>query len=127
MGDLKGVLEHVLTVAGAVLEPSQELDQLGMQVVDAQLEGSGLAFALDDGVDLLLGLLDHLFDAGGMDPAVDDELFKGDPCDLSSDGVEAREDDRLGGIVYDQVYAGSGLDGPDIAALAADDAALHLV
>ena len=47
--------------------------------------------------------------------------------DLAADGVEARQHDGLGGVVDDQVDAGRLLEGPDVAALAADDPALHLV
>ena len=46
---------------------------------------------------------------------------------LAAHGIEAGDDDRLGSIVDDDVYAGEGLEGADVAALAADDAALHLV
>ena len=63
----------------------------------------------------------------GMDPAVGDELGDREAGDLAADRVEAREDDRLGGVVDDQVDAGRLLEGADVAALAADDPALHLV
>ena len=43
MRDLDGVLEHVLAVAGAVLQPAEQLDELGVQAVDAGLEGRLLA------------------------------------------------------------------------------------
>ena len=62
-----------------------------------------------------------------MDPAVGDQLRDGDPGDLATDRVEARQDDRLGRVVDDQVDAGRLLEGADVATLAADDATLHLV
>ncbi len=62
-----------------------------------------------------------------MDAAVGDELGDGEPGDLAADRVEARQDDRLGRVVDDQVDPGRLLEGPDVAALAADDPALHLV
>ena len=42
-------------------------------------------------------------------------------------GSKPRQDDRLGRVVDDQVDAGGLLEGPDVAAFTADDAALHLV
>ena len=42
-------------------------------------------------------------------------------------GSKPGEDDRLGRVVDDQVDAGRLLEGADVAALAADDPALHLV
>src|SRR5207248_1081615 len=65
--------------------------------------------------------------APGMDASVRDQLRQGKPGDLPADGVEARQDDGLGRVVDDQVYARGLLKGTDVAALAADDAALHLV
>jgi hypothetical protein len=62
-----------------------------------------------------------------VDPAVGDQLRQGDPGDLAADRVEARQDHGLGRVVDDQVDAGRLLEGTDVAALAADDAALHLV
>ena len=98
-----------------------------MQTVDVRLEDGALALGLDGGVDLLLGLGDHFLDAGGMDAAVLNELFERDARDFTPHGVEARERDGLGRVVDDEVAAGERLDGADVAALAADDAALHLV
>ena len=47
--------------------------------------------------------------------------------DLAAHRVEAGEDDRLGRVVDDDVHAGDDLEGADVAALAADDAPLHVV
>ena len=48
-------------------------------------------------------------------------------ADLAADRVEAAEQHRLGGVVDDQVDPGDLLEGADVAALAADDPALHVV
>ncbi len=50
-----------------------------------------------------------------------------DAADLAADRVEAREDDGLWGVIDDEVDARERLESPDVAALAADDAALHVV
>ena len=47
--------------------------------------------------------------------------------DLAADPVERREHDRLRRVVDDEVDAGEVLERADVAALAADDAALHVV
>ena len=54
-------------------------------------------------------------------------FVSGEAGDLAADRVEARQHDRLGRVVDDQVDAGRLLEGADVAALAADDPALHLV
>ena len=124
---LDDVVEHVLAVARPVLQPAEELDQLRRQARHAGLVGGRLAGLADDQVDLGAGLGDDLLDPAGVDPAVADELRQREPGDLAADRVEARQDDRLRGVVDDQVDAGRLLEGPDVAALAADDPALHLV
>lgn len=40
VGNLKGMLEHVLTKRGAVAKSTQGLNDLGMQIVDTGIEGS---------------------------------------------------------------------------------------
>ena len=77
--------------------------------------------------ELRLDLLDDLFDARRMDAAVGDQALEGDAGDLAAVGIEAGEDHRLGRVVDDQVDAGGELEGADVAPLAADDPALHLV
>ena len=94
---------------------------------NAGLVGGRFAGLAHDEVDLGAGLGDDLLDAARVDAAVGDELGQGDPGDLAADRVEARQDDRLGRVVDDQVDAGGLLEGADVAALAADDPALHLV
>ena len=46
---------------------------------------------------------------------------------LAAHGIESGYDHGFGRVVDDQVHAGGGLQGADVAALAADDAALHIV
>ena len=63
----------------------------------------------------------------GVDAAVSNQLLQRNPGDFPPDGVKAGEGDGLGGVVDDQVDAGQRLEGADVAALPADDPALHLV
>ena len=98
-----------------------------MEVVEARVEDGLLAGLLDLLGHIRLGLVEHLLDARGMDAAVLDEALERDAADLAADRVEAREDDCLRRVVDDQVDAGELLEGADVAALAADDAALHVV
>ena len=127
MRDLDGVLEHVLTVARTVMQAAEQLHQLGVQAAHAGLEHRALTLGLDDGVHLAAGLGDHLLDVGGMDAAVGDQFFERQTCDLAAHRLEAGDGDGLGRIVDDEVDARERFNGADVAALAADDASLHLV
>ncbi len=63
----------------------------------------------------------------GMDAAVLQQLLERQAGDLAAHAVEAREDHGVRRVVDDEVDAGEVLEGADVAALAADDAALHVV
>ncbi len=125
MRALDRVLEHVLAVRGAVVQPAEHLDQLGMQAVHVGLERCLLARLDHLLLDLGLGLEVHLLDPGGMDAAVGDQALDGQPGDLTADAVEGRQHHRLGRVVDDDVDAGEVLERADVAALATDDAALR--
>jgi hypothetical protein len=62
-----------------------------------------------------------------VDAPVLDQPLERDPRRLAADRVERGQHDGLGGVVDDDVHAGGLLEGADVAALPADDAALHLV
>ncbi len=126
-GDLDGVREDVLAEGGAVAQRAQGLHELGVQVVDAGVEGGLLAGLADALVDEGLGLLVELLDAGGVDAAVGDEVLERDAGGLAANGVEARQRHGLGGVVDDERDARDLLERADVAPLAADDAALEVV
>ena len=126
-GHFQGVLEHVLGVAGAVLELAEQAHELGVDAVNAAVEGGLLADLTDLDVKFLLALLDDVLNAGGMDTAVGNEALQGHLGDLALERRKGRQDDGLGGVVDDEVDAGGGFQGADVAAFAADDAALHFL
>ena len=75
----------------------------------------------------LPGGVEDLLDAVRVDPPVQHQLLQREPADLAAYRVEAGQQHRLRRVVDDQVDPGDRLERPDVAALAADDAALHLV
>src|SRR5215471_8553649 len=125
--DFLGVLEDVLAVRGAVLEPPEKLDELRVEVRDRELQRRRLAFLADLFPQLGADLLYDLFDAGRMDAAVRDQLLQRHPGDLAAKRLEGRDDDRLRGVVDDQVHACRRLERANVAPLAADDAAFQVV
>ena len=124
---LDRVLQDILTVARAVLHAAEQLYELGIYAVDVRFEHRALALGLDGGVDLLLSLGDHFLDARRVDAPVGNELFKSKTRHLAANGVKARYGYRFGRIVDDKITACQRFYAADIAALAADDASLHLV
>ena len=88
VGDFTGVLQNVLGVTGAVFQTSDEADDLGVHVVDPQVEGGRLTGLLYRLVELFFHLLDYLLDPRRVNPAVGNEPLQGDPCRLATNGVE---------------------------------------
>ena len=121
------VLEHVLAVRRPVAQPAEQRHDLGVHRGDADLDQRVFAGPRAQLLDLRHAALVDLLDAVRVDPAVENELLEGDPRNFAAYRIEAGEQHRLGGVVDDQVDAGHRLEGPDVAALATDDAALHVV
>ena len=127
LGGLHEVLEHVLPVGRAQAQPTQRADERRVQPAHAGALGGvvpGRVGALvGAGERLGVGLLDAL----RVDATVRHEGLEGDLGDLAALGVEAGQDHGVGLVVDEDVHAGQRLEGPDVAALLADDPALHLV
>ena len=87
----------------------------------------GFPFLLDHHFDFLLGLFHHLFDSGGMNPSIHNQLFKRNSCDFSSDRIEGRQNYRFRSIVDNQIHTGQRFQRSDIAALTSNDSSLHLI
>ena len=62
-----------------------------------------------------------------MDAAVHYQLVKGQAGYLPADRVEGAQKDGVRGVVHHNLHTGSGLQGADVTALTADDAALDLI
>ena len=98
-----------------------------MQAVDTDFEDSGLARLANRGVDFLTRFFDHLLDASGMNAPVQNQLLQRNSRHLAADRIKAREDDCFRRVVDDEVNARRRFQRADVASLAADDAALHVV
>ena len=121
------MLQCILAIACPELHLAQQPDQFGMDAMHAYLKRGGLSLLLNHDLHFFLRLLHHLLDPGGMDASIYDQLFQRDPGHLPADGVESRQDHRFRRIVDDQIDAGHGLQGADVAPLPSDDPSLHLI
>ncbi len=127
IGGLAGMLQQVLSVARTVFHLADHAYEVGVQAVDAEVDGCALSGLDDFLLDLLAHLAYNLLDAGRMDAPVSHKLVEGKTGDFAAHRVEAREDDGLGGVVDDDFDAGGSLERTDVASLAADDAALDFI
>src|SRR5436190_8176287 len=108
------------------MQTAKQFHEVRVQSTDADLVDRSLGRFLHDLVDLGTSLADHLLDARGVDAPIDEKSLERTLGDLSSDRVESRDDDRLGGVVDDQVDSRERLEGADVPALATDHPSLHV-
>ncbi len=71
--------------------------------------------------------MDDLLNPRRLDAAVLDELLHGELGHVAAGEIVAGDDDDAGRVIDDDVHAGGCLEGVDVAALLADDLALHVV
>ena len=86
---LNGVAQHILAVAGTVMQAAQHFHQLRVQPAHAGFKGGALAFGFDNGIHFTFGFLHHFLNAGGVDTSVGYELFKRYTRDLAAYGIKA--------------------------------------
>ena len=124
---LDQVLQHVLPVRRPVPQQAHRPDQLRVQVGDPDLRHRVLGGPLAQLGHLALAAFVDLLDPARVDPPVEYQRIQRQPRGLPAYRIEAGQQHRLRGVVDDQVDAGGLLERPDVAALAADDPALHVV
>ena len=83
------VIQHVLTVAGAVTQPTQQLDQFGVNAVDTGLDNDALTLLLDGCLNLGGRLSDGFLNSRGVNTSVKYKLFKGHSGNFAHYRVEA--------------------------------------
>ena len=127
VGYLAGVLQQVLAIGGTVFHAADQANQFHAQAVDAQVYAGAFTGFQDFFFQLLLDFGHHFLDAGGVDATVYNQLMQGQAGYLAADRIEGAKQDGVRSVVHHNFYAGSGLQGADIAALAANDAAFNLV
>ena len=83
---------------------------------------------LSDGDFQFLGhLFNYFFNTARMNPSIADKLQKRQPGNLTPYWIKTRQNDGLGSIVNNDIYAGGRLDRPDIPAFASYYSALHFI
>ena len=115
----QAVLEHALSVGSTVFQFTKQAHQLRVNGTAVGFQYSLLALLLNGGVYLTLGLFVQLLNAGGVNAAVLDQSLQGQAGNLSAHRVKGADGDGFRRVVDDQVDAGQGLQGADVAAHAA--------
>ncbi len=116
-----------MAIAGAEVEPAQEVHDPLVDGMDLDLLAGCLAQLLNMPLQFALGFGNDFFDARGVDAAVGDEFVQGNACHFAADGVEGADDHDARRVVDDHIHARGLLERADVPAFAADDPAFHFV
>ncbi len=127
MGGLDEVRENVLAIAGPIPQASEQGDQLRVHLRDPGLHKRVLASADAASLNLTPGPLVLLLNAVWMNTPIRDQGLQGDFPDLTPHRIETAQQDRLRRVIDNDIHPGDRLERADVASLAADDAAFHLV
>ncbi len=69
----------------------------------------------------------YLLNVRRVDAAIRHEPCQGTAGDFTADRVKTRDSHSFGGVIYDNVHAGCLFEGPDVATVASNNAALHFL
>ena len=127
IGHFQRVVQHILAIAGAVTQAPQQLDQLRMDAVDAGFNDGALAFLLNGLLHFPAGLFHHFLNAGGVDAAVGNQAFQGNPGNLTAHRLKAGQGNGFRRVVDNQINAGESFNGANIPAFPANNPALHFI
>ena len=121
------VVEDILSIAGAVTQPTKQLNKLMVNAVYAGSKHGAFALGFNGRIHFAAGFLNRLLNSGRVDSAIRDQLFKGDSCHFTSYGLKARKRNGFRCVIDDEIHAGKLFNGADVTAFAADDSALHFI
>ena len=126
-GYFNGMRQHVLPVTCAEMQPPQQFKQFGLQSVHAGIQRRPLALFADNQIHFLPRLGYHVLDTRRVDAPIDDEARQCQARNFAAYRIKAGEDHRLRCVIDNQVDAGRRLQRANVAPLAPDNAAFHLI
>src|SRR4030095_4535569 len=124
---LNGMHQNILAVTVAVLEHTNQLDDLRMEAVYAKFEHRTLSRLAHRFFDLLLGLLDNFFNPARGNAPVRNQPLKCNASNLSPNWAVARYQYRFRRVIYNQVYPSGGFNRTNITPLTSHNTAFHFV
>ena len=95
--------------------------------MNTQIDGCTLTRLNDFVFQLFLHLGHNLLYSGRVNTAIGNKLVKGKTANLAANGVESRDNDGLGRVVYNDFNTCGSLQSTYVTAFATDDATFHLV
>src|SRR4030042_3627687 len=119
--------QDVRPLTRSVFKAPQNPHKFVMHSTEANIEYRLLANFLYLTLNFSFSFLVHLFDPCRLYTTISYQAIKGQTGHLSSNGVETREYNSLGGIVDYEVNTGQCFKGADIAAFPSDYPSLHLI
>ena len=98
-----------------------------MQALNVHLLSRFLPFPDDELFEFILCLLDHLFDSGGMDSTIGNQLVERGTSNLTADRIKTADNDNTWRIIDDDIHSGLFFKGPNVSTFPTNDSPLHLI
>ena len=127
MRNFNRMFQYVLAIAGTILQTAQQSDQFRVQTMDTRFKGCLFSGVLDPLFHFPLRFFDSFFNPCGMNAAITDQFFQGNPGDFPSNRIKTGDKDRFRGIVNNQINPGQRFQGPNVSALPANNSPFHFV
>ena len=124
---LDGVIECVLSVREAIFQAAEQLDDLGVQSIDAETLHGVFTGLHDVDFHLGTGASNEFFNARRMNAAVLNQCFEGKPGNFTPNRIEGGNEHHLRCFVDQERHARRRLEGFDVATFTTDNAAFHLL
>ena len=121
------MVEHVLTIACAVFQASEQLYYFGRKSVHAGFERCVFACRLYGCFNLFAGFFNRFLNTCRMNTSVGNKSFKCKPCNFSSYRVKAGKRYCLRRIIDYKIAPREGFYLVNISSLSADDSSFHFV
>ncbi len=121
------VSENVLAIRGTVIQATEQGVKLGVDTVKVGFKHDFFASFEEFFVHFFLGFNDDFLNAGGVDTSVLDEFFQANAGDFATNRVESGNHNHAGGIVDNNINAGSFFEGANVTPFTTNDPALHVV
>ena len=103
LGNLDGVLKHILTKGCAVTESTKSFDNFGMEVVNTRIKACLFARFANTLLNKIRGFVIHLLDARRMDASVCNQVLKGNASGFATHRIKAGKDNGFRSVIDHEV------------------------
>ena len=125
VGYVNGMLKDVLSIAGAIAQLTQSVNQFRMNTADTAFQYRCLTGFDDGSIHFPFCLGHYFFNTGRMDSSILDQCFQGYAGNFPAYRIKAGQNNRFRCVINNEVNPGKCFQSTNIAPFAANNAPLH--